>query len=536
MSRRLYKYVVGLDFGPEAVRATLSRVEDGEEIESETAALAGWALGRFCDAGRQQYRLHPGDILQAMEQAVGRLAARHAAEMDGVVALGVVAPGSAALPVAADGTALGLSDEFARTPDALCFLPADGTAAPEAAEISHLCHSGKWPDYTAFTGGTCAANSFWPRVLHAARADVALRRAAAGWVELCDWIPGLLTGASGPSRIWRARYAAGRFALWHQNWGGAPQTRFLAALGLDDVPAFPPGRVLPGARAVGGLSAAWARRLGLPEAICVGIGMTEIQATAIGAGLTPGVLMRGEAADSPPLVLANAETIGSRIIPGTISQIADGILPDTVALELPPPGNFDGLAWLFDLLSWNSPERAPDIPERLDAAAAQLPPGGTGVVARDWFAKSEDGPCTGSGGATLAGLSPEASAPAIYRALVEARAFADQAMVDRLADAGVPVTRLRIVPEAGGGNALASRIAADVLGMPVDLVAPPSARTRGIAISLATATGEYRSIWEAQRAMAAPLEASCRPSPAEREAYRGLSAAKNHLMPTRIFS
>lgn len=529
MSRRLDKYVVGLDFGPRAVRATLSRVEDGEEIGSEIATYAGRARDQFCAAERQQYRLHPRDILQAMEQAAGRLAARHAGEMPRVIALGVVAVGSAALPVAADGTALGLSEKFGRTPDALCFLPEDGTAAPEAAEISRLCHSGGVPDGMLFSGGKCPANSLLPRILHVARADSSLRRAAADWVELCDWIPGLLTGSAAPDRIWRSRYAAGRFAPWPRGGRQAPAACFFSALGLAGIPAVTHGRMLGGPRAVGGLDAAWARRLGLPEAICVGLGMIGTQAAVIGAGATPGTLMRSEEVAFPPVVLADTETIGTRIVPESISQISEGILPGTVALEMSPPGGFDGLVWLRELLSWDAPGQVRDVPDRLDAAAAQLPPGGAGVVASGWFT---DRP----GGAVLAGLSPAASAPAIYRALIEARAFADRTVVDRLATGGVTVTRLVIVPGAGGGNTLAARIAADVMGLPVDLLATPSPQTRGLAISLATAAGEYRSIWEAQRAMAAPLEISCRPAPAERDAYRDLSTATNHLMPTRMFS
>jgi hypothetical protein len=71
-------------------------------------------------------------------------------------------------------------------------------------------------DYTRYQG-TYASEWYWAKILHARRTAPAVAAAAPGWVELCDWIPALLTGRTAPEATARCACPNGsglRPVLW----------------------------------------------------------------------------------------------------------------------------------------------------------------------------------------------------------------------------------------------------------------------------------------------------------------------------------
>ncbi|MEI8633776.1 hypothetical protein P4S72_20190 [Vibrio sp. PP-XX7] len=64
------KFVIGLDFGSDSVRALIVNVSNGEELSSGVAYYPRWAAGKYCVPAQAQFRHHPQDYIGAMTDAV----------------------------------------------------------------------------------------------------------------------------------------------------------------------------------------------------------------------------------------------------------------------------------------------------------------------------------------------------------------------------------------------------------------------------------------------------------------------------------
>ncbi|PWV20241.1 putative L-ribulokinase [Trypanosoma cruzi] len=159
------------------------------------------------------------------------------------------------------GAPLALQELFSENPNAMFILWKDHTSVNEAMAINDLCRK-SLVDYTMYSGGTYSSEWFWSKALHVLHHDKAVREKGYALLELCEWIPALLTGVSSYAEVVRSRCACGHKAMWNEEWGGFPPSEFFFQLdpALSVIRSRMGGDTFTAEKPVGCLSPDWSRR------------------------------------------------------------------------------------------------------------------------------------------------------------------------------------------------------------------------------------------------------------------------------------
>ena len=55
------RYLLGIDFGTDSVRAIVVDSKNGKTLSSKVVTFERWGEGKYCDPARNQFRQHPLD-------------------------------------------------------------------------------------------------------------------------------------------------------------------------------------------------------------------------------------------------------------------------------------------------------------------------------------------------------------------------------------------------------------------------------------------------------------------------------------------
>jgi len=525
-------YTIGLDYGTNSVRALIVNVANGAEIAAAVWTYAHGTQGVVLSRDPNLARQHPADYLagaaitiqQALRQAKKN---QRGFRADQIIGIGVDTTGSTPLPVDANGQPLALRKKFASNHAALAWLWKDHTGVQEAAEITALAKKIR-PEYLAKCGGTYSSEWFWSKVLKCKRAAPQVFAAAHAWVELADFVPAALTGTLHPDKFIAGVCAAGHKAMWNARWGGYPDAKFLARLDPDlaSLRARLTTRVLAIDKAVGGLTAEWADRTGLPVGIPVAVGAFDAHLGAVGSGVAPGTLVKIIGTSTCDIAVApNGKKLAD--IPGLCGIVDGSVLPGYFGLEAGQSAVGDLFNWLVNYVKPGG--KTPLSHAELDAEAARLRPGESGLLALDWNNGNRtvlvDQRLTG----LLVGQTLYTRPAEIHRALVEATAFGALTIINRFEEYGVKIASIVNCGGIAEKSPLTMQIYADVTGRPMKISRSAQTCALGSAVAAAVVAGAYRNFASAQKAMTGLKPKIYRPNPAAHATYRKLYARYKQL-------
>ena len=523
-------FSIGVDYGTNSVRALVVDVASGRELGSSVVDYPSGKAGILLDARDHHLaRQHPGDYLLGLERSV-RQALAQAAQTPGfsaeaVLGIGVDTTGSSPLPVDEHNVPLALQARWKNHLAAQCWLWKDHTSHREAARITALAAEHR-PQYIAKCGNTYSSEWFWSKVWRCLTVAPEVFDAAFSWVEFADFIPAVLCGVSDPRQIVRGVCCAGHKALYSDDWDGLPDKEFLSLLDpkLASLRDRLYEKAYDAATPAGRLGEEWAQRLGLPAGIPVAIGEMDVHYGAIGSGVDEGTLVKVIGTSTCDCAVVSADHAVADV-PGICGIVKGSILPGFYGVEAGQSAVGDIFKWWVEGVCGGDGS----LHAELTAQAAAQRPGESGLLALDW----NNGNRTVLVNPMLTGLilgqTLHTTRAEIYRALIEATAFGARAIIERLREYGVPVSRVVCAGGIAEKNPLLMQIYADVTGCTMQVAGSAQACALGAAISAAVLAGAYPDFPSAQAAMTSLKPVSYTPDAANQRVYERLYALYRQL-------
>lgn len=507
------KYVIGLDFGTDSVRALVVDAGNGNEIATAEAAYRRWKEGLYCKPEENRYRQHPLDHIEALEECVRHLLSQCEESVIYNIA-GISVSSTASTPVLTDakGTPLSLIPGHEEDPDAMFILWKDHTAVEEADRINKVARN--WgTDYTEYSGGTYSCEWVWAKMLHCLKHNAQLRGDAYSWAEHSDWITGMLSGQLQPETMKRSRCVAGHKALWNERWGGLPEWEFFNEIDplLNVFKGHLYTKTVTGDQRIGGLCKEWARRLRLAEGITISVGAIDCHVGAVGAGIVPGTLVKVIGTSTCDILADRHRSGAGKAIRGICGQVEGSVVPGLTGFEA-------GQSAFGDVYAWLSRFTGKSI-TALTSEAAALPLTEQDPVALDWFNGRRSPDADPYVKAAITGLTLASTPGSVFKALVEATAFGSRAIYEKFVGEGIQIREIAAIGGIASKSPYIMQTLSDVIGLPIKVVDTTQACALGAAIFAATAAGLYPDIPHAQQAMSPGYKTVYTPDPARHAVY-----------------
>ena len=526
------KYTIGLDYGTNSVRALLVNVANGAEIAAAVWVYRHGTTGVVLSRDPNLARQHPADYLEGAEITIKQVIAAAKKSVKGfsgeqVIGIGVDTTGSTPLPVDTQVQPLVFQKKFANNPAALAWLWKDHTSVDEANEITALAQKMR-PQYLAKCGGIYSSEWFWSKLLHCLRTSPEVFNAAHAWIELSDFVPAALTDTLHPDKFIAGVCAAGHKAMWNAKWGGYPDKQFLAK--LDPKLGALRDRLSPRVhtidRAVGGLTAAWAKKTGLKAGIPVAVGAFDCHLGAVGSGVTPGTLVKIIGTSTCDIsVQKNSAKLAD--VPGVCGIVDGSVLPGYFGIEAGQSAVGDLFNWLVNYIQPGG--KVAGSHEELTKAALKLQPGESGLLALDWNNGNRTVLVDQSLTGLLVGQTLYSTPAEVYRALIEATAFGALTIINRMEEYGVKISQIVNCGGIADKSALVMQIYADVTGRPMKISRSAQTCALGSAIAAAVIAGAHKDYATAQRKMTGLKSVVYKPNAKAHATYKELYALYKQL-------
>lgn len=527
-------YVVGIDFGSDSVRAILVDVQSAETLGTTVAEYPRWKEKKYCIPQAGQYRQHPLDYLECLEEVVTALLQSVPGAGERVVGIAVDTTGSTVCPVDESGTPLALKEEFCREPEAMFHLWKDHTSVAEAKEINRLLSEGE-TDYTKYQG-EYSSEWFWAKILRTVRQNPEIRRQAYCWAEHVDWITGILTGNTSPKALVHCSCAAGHKALWNSEFGGLPSRKLLVSADayLGEIYDRYSQTPRSAGEKAGTLCEEWARRLGISREAAVGVGSFDAHAGAVGVGIQEKMMVKAVGTSTVDLMIIPRDTACTKASKAYCGLAENSIIPGFLGVEAGQSAFGDTYAWLKRMLLWGVENLLDGILDEetqgrvqehlsqrllseLESQAETMED--EELLALDWFNGRRYPHLNENVKSAISGLTLSATPPGLYQALARATVFGSRRIYDSLKKLGIEIERLICVGGIAQKSPYIMQMMSDTLNIPLMVSKENQSCARGAAIYAAVAAGMYKDIRQAQEVFCEKYKPSYYP---DEEAHKRL--------------
>lgn len=522
------KYTLGIDFGTLSGRCVVVSTADGSILADVSMNYPHGVMSDKLPFGDvdlpADYALqYPADYTEVLTYVVKEAVKLSGVSPADIIGLGIDFTTCTVFPTDEKGTPMCEYEEYKCDPHSYVKLWKHHAAQPYADRLTALLNESDDDRLDSF-GGKVSSEWLIPKILQIYEEAPEIYNACSYMCEAGDWLTYLLTG----ERCHGYMFAA--YKGLYDSEKGFISSELLEKLspGFGNALSDKLYPVKEQFTRAGTLNKKWADILGLCEGTSVSVPFPDAHVAA------PAL-----AVDSPGIVSAIFGTSACFMnvdekyynVPGICGVVKNGVLPGYYGYE-------SGLCCYGDLFAWfcdncvpaeykeEAETRGIPVIQLITEKAAELKAGESGIIALDWWNGNRNVLVDGNLSGMMVGLTINTKPHEIYRALLEATAFAVKKIFDTMAEHGVCVHTLH----AGGGiakkNPFAMQMLSDVLRMKIRVSGASQIPALASAIYAAVFAGEenggYAGITEAQRAMSAPFIAEYTPNEENSEVYAKL--------------
>lgn len=520
------KYTIGADYGTLSVRSLLVEVETGREVCSAEKVYPHGVMTEKLPDGSElpaDYALQdPMDYLDGLRETVQKLIAESGVDPADVIGLALDCTADTCVPVDRDNVPLCRQKRFSGCPHAWVKLWKHHGAEQEARDIRIAAEKAD-PGLLDQYGGQVFSEWMLPKLLETCRKAPEIIENTDRFLQIGDWIVSVLTGST-------ARSASHAGFKNFRSEKGYPPADFLRSLHplLDRFEELNRGELLiPGTKA-GELTAKGAALIGLREGTAVAVSGTDAFHPMPALGLTDSGDFLMSIGTSTCHIMVNTEYVP---FAGICGVVKDGIIPGLYGYEAGQSATGDLFDWVVRRMTpketaKEAEEKGVSLHALLTEKAARLRPGQSGLMVLDWWNGCRSPLMNAKLSGLLLGMTLETKPEEIYRAAIEACAYATRMIADNFRDHGVPVKRAFACGGISRKNPLLMQIYADVLGMEIRVSDSSQAAALGSAVFAAAAAGSGRggfaSVREASEKMKCGASVIYTPDPVAGRMYDAL--------------